>query len=130
MEYIHLTLVDGTSILQSYCFMHHSSTCGMYVTMLPRVLMIHIIHVFHTIHMVHIVHMGANWTYGACRTYGAYGGYGTCGTFGAYGACGTCVTYADETCGTFCCRCYMWEIWYTCPIFGNGSHVNGPSKWI
>jgi hypothetical protein len=55
MEYIHLTLVDGTSILQLYCFMHHSSTCGMYVTILPRVLMIHIIHVFHTIHMSHIV---------------------------------------------------------------------------
>jgi hypothetical protein len=28
MEYIHLTPVDGTSILQSYYFMHHSSTYG------------------------------------------------------------------------------------------------------
>jgi hypothetical protein len=60
MEYIHLAPVDGTSILQLYCFMHHSFTCGMYVKTLPRVLMIHIIDVFHTIHMAHIVHMGAN----------------------------------------------------------------------
>jgi hypothetical protein len=55
MEYINLTLVDGTSILQSYCFMQHPSTCSMYVTMLPRVIMIHIIHVLCTIHMSHIV---------------------------------------------------------------------------
>jgi hypothetical protein len=34
---------------------HHSSTCGMDVTMLLFVLMIHIIHVFHTIHMAYIV---------------------------------------------------------------------------
>ncbi len=101
MEYVNLTPIDGTSILQSYCFMHHSSTCTMYVTMLPKVLMIHIIHVFHTIHKAHIMHMGANCTYGACGTYGAYGEYVTCGTFGAYGARGTCVTYVDETCGTF-----------------------------
>jgi hypothetical protein len=44
----------------------------MYVTMLPRVLMIHIIYVLNTIHMAHIVHMGTYWTYGACGTYGTH----------------------------------------------------------
>jgi ascorbate-specific PTS system EIIC-type component UlaA len=55
MEYIDLTLVDGTSILPSYCFKHHPSTSNMYVTMLLIVFMIHTIHVFCIIHMAHIV---------------------------------------------------------------------------
>jgi hypothetical protein len=55
MEHVHLKPLDGTSILQSFCFMHNSSTCGMDITMLLIVLLKHIIHVFHTIHMAHII---------------------------------------------------------------------------
>ncbi len=69
-----MTPVYGTSILELFCFIHQSSTYGMYVTMLPTVLMIHIIHVFYTIHMAHIMHMGENRTYGACGTYGVING--------------------------------------------------------
>jgi hypothetical protein len=88
-----LTLLDGTSLLQLFCFMHHSSTCGMDVTMLLIVLMIHIICVFHTIHMAHIIKWEQLYLWGMWDIW-------TCDTFCAYGVCGTCVTYEDEKCGT------------------------------
>ncbi len=56
----------------------------MYVTMLPKVLMIHIIDVFRTTHMAHIVHMGANCTYEACGTFVADVVGGTYGTHVPY----------------------------------------------
>jgi hypothetical protein len=78
--------------------MHHLSTCGMDVTMLLIVLMIHIIHVLCTIHMAHIVKWEQIVPMGHMDIWCIWD---TCGTFGAYGVCGTCVMYVDEKCGTF-----------------------------
>ncbi len=99
---VHTFDINRWHINIAIVWMHHSSTCGMDVTMLLTVLMIHIIHTcvqYNTYGPY--CQMGANCTYGACGTYGAYGTCGTCGTFGAYGACGTCVTYVNEKCRTF-----------------------------
>jgi hypothetical protein len=106
MEYIHLTPVDGTSILQLYCFMHRSSTCGMYVTMLFAILMIHIIHVFPTICMAHIVKWEQIVLMGMWAIWCIWWVWDTWHFLCMWDMCYICGWDMWD----ICCRCWVWDI--------------------
>jgi hypothetical protein len=123
--YIHLTLVDSASILQSYCFMHHSSTCAMYVTMLFIVFMIHIIHVFHTLHMVHIVNWEQIVFLGHVGHMVHMMSMGHVALLVHLVYVGHVLRMWTRHVGHLVQMLNVGHMVCTCPLFANGSHING-----